>query len=173
MSMVVEPLFRRITFEEAKECVAKWHNINRDLDEGKDCFGVERNGKLIAAAIFVDCRAKEAEQIGQLIATCKDPDEKFQMSQLLKYCRQQLRKQYSLLLTYCDIRKSNGGQLKGDYWKYSGITKNVSLEPSWEMFLDMLTYNKVYGFHLYWVPLNKAGNSIACAKGLESLPYPK
>lgn len=117
---------------------------------------------MIAAAVFVD--GSKNTKIGELVATVKSPDTKLQISQLLKYCRKQLRNKYLILATFCNIHTSKGGQLKGDYWRYGGLMNGKAMEKP-TSFLQ--------AYHFYWVPLSKAGESFAKSMGLEDQPYPK
>lgn len=156
-------LFRKLTEDEAKNCIKEWHKqYAGGFIVGSDYFGAELNGRIIAAVIYTDFWMSNT--IGELTSTVKAPDIKFQMSQLLKYSRKQLRDKYSILITFCNIHMSKGGQLKGDYWNYGGLMGSKSLDPP-RSFLQ--------AYHFYWVPLNKAGQSLASSMGLEALSYPK
>ena len=79
------------------------------------------------------------------------PQKVFQVSQLLSYCCKQLRKDFDLILTYCETSRGIGSVFKGASWNYSGIEGP---------------------YHQYWKHLNRGGFSLACHLGLKRLKYP-
>jgi hypothetical protein len=78
------------------------------------------------------------------------PNRIFQMSQLMAYACRQLRSQYDLVLTYCELHRT-GSIFKGASWNYSG-------------------HGAIY--HEYWKALNPSGIRLACQLNLKSLKYP-
>ncbi len=74
----------------------------------------------------------------------------FQTSQLLSWSCKQLRKDYDVILTYCELHRA-GSIFKGASWNYNG-------------------HGALY--HEYWKAITPKGNLLACSMGLKSLKYP-
>jgi hypothetical protein len=149
---------RRFTLAEATYCINRWH-YSAKYGNGTELFGAVLDDKLIAAAVFF--KTPYGDDVIELMATVKNPEIKFYMSQLLKYCRKQLKDKYNLLITFYETTRSKGWQSQGDNWKYGGLVTAKGIE------------NKDNGNqYLYWYPLTEAGDRLACSLKLKSLPYP-
>lgn len=154
---------RRFSNEETKYCMDQWHH-NGVFGSAKDMFGAELDGKLIAAVAYIDFRGGDHPDVGELMATVRNTEVPFQMSQLIAYSRKQLKDKYDLLVTFYQSIQSKGKQCQGDLWKYHGIIVHMNLNKL------VRTHN---GMHLYWIPLNERGLEKANSLGLEANPYPK
>lgn len=150
--------FKRFTYDEAKYVIDTWH-YSAKLGNGTEFFGAEIDGQPIAAAVFFKTIREDTIE---LMATARNPEIPFYMSQLLKYCRNQLKNKYDLMITFYEITMSKGWQSQGDNWKYGGRVTGKQME---------LKDNGNQYF--YWIPLNEAGETLAKSLGLEAKPYPK
>ncbi len=142
--------FASISQDEAKECIRKWHYAGH-LGRGQQFYGALLGTQLIACTVFDDtnCSIRTTE----FMACGRDNlihSRIFQMSQLLAWCCKQLKQDYDLILTYCELHRS-GSIFNGASWNYSGTT---SL------------------YHAYWKALSPSGVNLACQQGLKSLKYP-
>lgn len=149
--------FREIDFNEAKSCIRKHHYA--PLNSGRFCYGIENDGAIVAAAVFVDHRSG-INRIGEVIATAKDPKyTKLHMSHVLKCCYFALANSYDMLISYVETSRARGVTFQGAHWNYHGIGRlgDYSLPPE----------KTETGWHLYWKPLSKKVKS-----NLQNLTYP-
>ena len=141
----------------------QWHH-NGVFGNAGDMFGAELDGKPIAAVAYIDYRGGNHPDIGELMATVRNQQVPFQLSQLIAYSRKQLVDKYDLLVTFYQAANSRGTQCQGDHWKFHGTIMQMTIDNLIPM---------PCGVHLYWIALNENGIDKAKALGLEANPYPK
>jgi len=122
----------------------------------KHCYGIEADGRIIAATIWCPISANGREFI-EFASMAKDPRwPKLQISSLISYsCNQLRRYRYGLAVTFVDAARSEGKVFSAASWSYAGIFRRHPLGH--RLCGDPIDRPEDGAVRIYWKALNRFG----------------
>ncbi len=148
-------MFREITPDEAAPLL-RHHYCPQMPANPRHCYGIEADGTIIAVAVWCPISGYGREFI-EFAAMAKLPTyPKLQISSLISYsCNQLRRYRYGLAVTFVDAERSSGRVFVGASWNYGGLRAR---EPSGVRLLGKpLDKPEDGAVHIYWKALNRFG----------------
>ena len=148
-------MFREITPDEAAPLL-RYHYCPQMPANPRHCYGIEAGGAIIAAAVWCPISAGGRVYI-EFAAMAKDPRwHKLQISSLISYsCNQLRRYRYGLAVTFVEADRSEGKVFSAASWEYAGIRRR---HPAGIRLLgDIIDRPEDGAVHIYWKALNRFG----------------
>lgn len=193
--------------DEVWPLVRDHHYSGRMPKNIQHCYAVRRpgglfgdSGEIVAGIIFSFPPTRWTEEVIELSRLVRLPDYGGQLSGLISFAMQWLRKSghWNLAVSFANwTQKHHGGVYQGSGWVYGGMRErrmdgliidgqfmpgrscnHAFGTQSPDRLRTILTSTEIdphydEGKHIYWKPLAISGRTKARRLGLQSLPYPK